>query len=37
MTVSRRPILVHADHQTKDMIGVMRKDLAFLRKAPGEA
>jgi L-ribulose-5-phosphate 3-epimerase len=31
------PISVHAEYQTKDMIGAMRKDLAFLRTALGEA
>jgi len=27
------PISVHAEYQTKDMVGSMRKDLAFLRSA----
>jgi sugar phosphate isomerase/epimerase len=31
------PISVHAEYQTKDMVGSLRKDLAFLRTALGAA
>jgi L-ribulose-5-phosphate 3-epimerase len=31
------PISVHAEYQTKDMVGSIRKDLAFLRTALGAA